>query len=195
MIGTESIIIACWVVLAVFWVANALWTKKAKHRQSRAKRLWYMAAMVLSFGLLLNETPGQGLKIPLPQLFISVLPKSAAIDVIAVTLTILGLLLALWSRAVLGRNWSGAVDVKVGHELVTSGPYSLIRHPIYTAWLSMYLGTAIAIGALGGFLGFIVLLIANLIKIGQEEALMAKHFPDVYPGYLKCTKALIPFLF
>lgn len=66
-----------------------------------------------------------------------------------------GLLLALWSRFVLGRNWSAAVTVKQGHSLVRNGPYAIVRHPIYSGFLLALLGTAIARGTVGAFIGVV----------------------------------------
>jgi protein-S-isoprenylcysteine O-methyltransferase Ste14 len=195
----NQVIIGCWVVLLGFWTISALLTKRAQKRQSFRKRVWYGLFTLLSYLLLLEglntETTGRLLKPPIYPLYVPVLPNSAAVSVIAVVLSILGVLLALWARVILGKYWSDTVDVKKGHELVQSGPYAVIRHPIYTGLMLLFLGTAIAIGALGGFLGLIALFISNWIKLKQEEALMTDQFPEAYPKYKAKTKALIPFLF
>ena len=194
----EQIIIDCWVIFGVVWTIGAVTAKRAQRRQTVGKRLWYAVFLMISFVLLFKgfptATPGTGLKEPIYPLYIPVLPYSATFAAVAAALTILGLLLALWARWILGRNWSGTVDIKKDHELVTNGPYAVIRHPIYTAFLLMFLGTAIAVGNLGGFLGFVTLFISHWIKLKQEEQLMTQQFPTAYLAYMKRTKALIPFV-
>jgi protein-S-isoprenylcysteine O-methyltransferase Ste14 len=112
-----------------------------------------------------------------------------------VALAVLGLFLALWARGTLGKNWSGTVTFKENHELIERGPYALVRHPIYTAMLLMYLGTALALGRSGGLVGFPILFLSFWIKYRQEEALMLVHFGDQYRAYMKRVRALVPFFF
>ena len=102
---------------------------------------------------------------------------------------------ALWARATLGTNWSGTVTFKQDHDLITSGPYAFVRHPIYTGMLLMLLGTAIINGhAIGfGVLAFVTL--SLWLKAREEEKMMIKHFPDAYPAYKARVRALVPFLF
>jgi protein-S-isoprenylcysteine O-methyltransferase Ste14 len=113
---------------------------------------------------------------------------------IGLLLTVSGLLVVLWARVILGSNWSGSVTLKEDHELVEKGPYAYVRHPIYSGSLLMFLGTAIIIGNLGGFIGFPVFFISCWIKMKQEEILMIEHFGEEYPEYMTRTKALIPYL-
>ena len=107
----------------------------------------------------------------------------------------IGLALAIWARVTIGSDWSGSVDLKEGHRLVAHGPYSYVRHPIYTAILIMLLATALSIGSLGSLLGFAPCFASFWIKLDKEEALMTKHFPREYPEYRARVKALVPFLF
>jgi protein-S-isoprenylcysteine O-methyltransferase Ste14 len=124
-----------------------------------------------------------------------VVPHSTAMTFVGLVVTVLGLLLAIWARVVLGGNWSGTVTFKENHELIVRGPYALVRHPIYTALLLMFLGTALAIGTAGGFVGLALFFLSFWIKLRQEEALMTEHFGDQYRDYKKRVKALIPFVF
>jgi len=108
-------------------------------------------------------------------------------------LCVLGIALAIWARWHLGRNWSSRPMLKVGHELVTSGPYSVIRHPIYTGMLAAILGSVL----IAGPIWFIVVVVVSFFfvrRVYKEEALMMQVFPDQYPEYKKRTKALIPFI-
>jgi protein-S-isoprenylcysteine O-methyltransferase Ste14 len=85
------------------------------------------------------------------------------------------------------------VTFKEGHELIETGPYRVVRHPIYSGLLLMVLGTAILAGRLGGLVAFPIYLLSIWIKLRWEEALMTKHFPE-YLEYKARTKALVPFL-
>ena len=80
----------------------------------------------------------------------------------------------------LGGNWSDTVTFKENHELIERGPYGLVRHPIYAALLLMFMGTALAMGTMGGLVGLLFFFLSFLIKYRQEEALMTKHFGDRY---------------
>jgi protein-S-isoprenylcysteine O-methyltransferase Ste14 len=107
-------------------------------------------------------------------------------------LCVLGIALAIWARAHLGRNWSSHPTLKEDHELVTSGPYALIRHPIYTGLIFAALGTGLiewpwVIVLLGMSIMFIW-------RVGREEKLMTQQFPDQYPEYKKRTWALFPYI-
>ena len=107
----------------------------------------------------------------------------------------LGLFVALWSRKMLGAEWSRDVELKQGHKLVESGPYRFVRHPIYTGHLLMGLGTAVASGLLVAFVGLASFAAGFWIKLNQEERLLQRGFPDEYPAYKARVKALIPYVF
>jgi protein-S-isoprenylcysteine O-methyltransferase Ste14 len=109
-------------------------------------------------------------------------------------LCVLGLVLALWARVTLGSNWSASVTFKKGHELIRTGPYALVRHPIYTAVLLMIIATMIFIGRIEGVILVAVATAGFWIKLRAEERLMTTHFPTEYPAYKTRTKALIPFV-
>ena len=120
-------------------------------------------------------------------------PQTPAFEAAGLLLTILGCVFAIWARLTLGTNWSSMPDVKQSHELVTKGPYALVRHPIYSGLLLALAGTVIA----AGISRFVVLVWALLaisyaLKFRQEEKLMIETFPDAYPEYRKRVKAIIP---
>jgi protein-S-isoprenylcysteine O-methyltransferase len=99
----------------------------------------------------------------------------------------------VWARQRLGGNWSQTVSVKVGHELVTSGPYRYLRHPMYAGGFIACIGSAIVGG--GAWIFLLVILGAVFIwRVGAEDKLMERQFPNEYPDYKKRTKALIPFV-
>jgi protein-S-isoprenylcysteine O-methyltransferase Ste14 len=115
------------------------------------------------------------------------------LEAVGVILLLSGLALAVWARIYLGRNWGMPMTQKDEPELVTSGPYDLVRHPIYSGILLALLGTSLATN--------LYLLIAVLVigfyfiySAKVEEKNMTTRFPNTYPGYRMRTKMLIPFV-
>lgn len=104
-----------------------------------------------------------------------------------------GLGLAVWARVHLGRNWGMPMTEKAEPELVTSGPYRFVRHPIYSGILLAMLGSALATN-LYWLIVFGVMGVYFIYSATVEERLMTKSFPTVYPGYRARTKMLIPFV-
>jgi protein-S-isoprenylcysteine O-methyltransferase Ste14 len=109
-------------------------------------------------------------------------------------LTIAGLLFAVWAREHLGRNWSHSVTIKQGHELITTGPYTAVRHPIYTGILIGFLGMAIAISQVRGFIAFALMFLGFWVKLRLEEQWMRTQFGESYATYSQKTAALVPYL-
>jgi protein-S-isoprenylcysteine O-methyltransferase Ste14 len=106
----------------------------------------------------------------------------------------LGLGFAIWARIHIGRNWGSPMSQKNEPELVTSGPYHLVRHPIYSGILVAGVGTAVALGWL--WLTAVVLAgIYFLYSATVEERYLTEQFPDDYPVYKRSTKMLVPFIF
>jgi protein-S-isoprenylcysteine O-methyltransferase Ste14 len=116
------------------------------------------------------------------------------LQVIGLVIFLLGLALAVWARAYLGRNWGMPMSEKADPELVTTGPYSTVRHPIYSGIILAMIGTTVAVSWY--WLVAVVLLGAYFIYSAvMEERYMAGRFPDAYPKYKQSTKMLIPFIF
>lgn len=112
---------------------------------------------------------------------------------LGLALLVLGLSFAVWARIHIGRNWGTPMTRKVGPELVTSGPYRLVRHPIYTGILLAGVGTAIALSWM--WLPVVALAAVYFIYSATvEERYMAEQFPDAYPVYKRSTKMLVPFV-
>ena len=124
--------------------------------------------------------------------FPRVLPAAPFFVPLGLALEVGGLWLAIWARRHLGRNWSGAVSVKVDHELVESGPYRRIRHPIYTGLIAMYLGAALVSARLQGPLAIALISIAYARKIGLEEQNLSRVFGPAFDEYRRRSWALVP---
>ena len=108
--------------------------------------------------------------------------------------TVAGFLFAVWAREHLGRNWSRSVTIKQGHELITTGPYAVVRHPIYTGILTGFLGMAIAVSEVRGFIAFAIMFLALWAKFRMEEKWMRSQFGETYAAYSRKTAALVPYL-
>jgi len=182
------ITIACWLGFLVYWAVQASNVKETVEQQPIAKRLMVMGFMVVGFFLLWF----QRLPVSLSQ---RIIPATTLFGCLAVLCSVSGLALCIWARRTLGRNWSAQVTFKQNHELITSGPYAYVRHPIYTGFGLLFLGSVIVVGHIGAFISLLVIMLGFIIKYSAEEKLMLKHFPDRYPAYMKKVKALIPFVF
>jgi len=110
-------------------------------------------------------------------------------------LEIAGLGFAIWARLHLGRNWSGEITLKVDHELVRSGPYRRVRHPIYSGLLAMFLGSALVTGEWLAVLGLALGAFAYIRKLRLEEVNMDSAFGAEYAAYRRESSALVPFLY
>jgi protein-S-isoprenylcysteine O-methyltransferase Ste14 len=181
-----------WVLVADgLWGAfGVYWEIAARCRDTRAVAAesgWSRGAHVA-----LTSLAQLLLLLPIPGLRAGVLPQSTALAVAGLIVEVAFLALAVWARRVLGRNWSGIIATNTDHQLVRSGPYARLRHPIYTAILGMYLGLALVSGEVHGLIGLAVGVAAYWRKIGLEERHLDELFGAAYEEYRKKTWALIP---
>jgi protein-S-isoprenylcysteine O-methyltransferase Ste14 len=183
-----DIVTGCWIVFIAIWLLAAISTKRTIYRESQAQRLRYWVLLVIACLLLIY---GRQLSYPLN---LRIIPHREPIAWTAAVLCIVGLLFALWARFILGRNWSGVVTLKEGHQLVERGPYRFVRHPIYTGLLAMFFATALVQRHLAGFVGALLMFASFWIKLGFEEKLMLQQFPERYAAYRQRTKRIIPFV-
>ena len=183
----RNIITALWLAWALFWLLAALSNKTTQRRESPGSRLAHVLPLLAGAVLIAWRT------LPWPWLALRLWPVSFSTYCIGVALLVAGLAFSVWARVHLGRNWSGSVTVKQGHELIRSGPYAWVRHPIYTGLLSALLGTVIVSGTVRAVIGFAIIAAALLRKLRIEEGFMRETFPGVYERYCAEVPALIPF--
>ena len=184
---SNLLISTCWIIFIVYWLLNMRGTKPIAEHQGRLSFLVHRVPLALGGILLWCPIFPYPLNIPLPTSGLLTRPFGALA-------CLLGLCVAIWSRRTLGGNWSGTVTFKRNHELITTGPYHYVRHPIYTGILLMCWGSAIDISQLHAWLGLLVMCMGMWIKLKQEETLLLRYFPDQYPAYRTKVKAIVPFL-
>jgi protein-S-isoprenylcysteine O-methyltransferase Ste14 len=180
----------CWAVFLVYWGASATHVKKDVRRPGS---LWIPVAGRVLFALVVIYA------VRLPSIREAVLridnhtASLPVVGLLGVVLCASGVAVAIWARKTLGANWSSRPSIKAGHELVTTGPYRYVRHPIYSGMALGVLGTAMVIGPPGLVL-FLVVCAAFASRVSMEERLMMQQFPDQYPEYRRRTKAVIPYV-
>lgn len=184
--STVSAIGYTWEVLGLVWLVGLAFTKRVVRRQPTGAGLFTLATALTGFSLLGSSWFANS------WLAARLLPASGPLELTGLIITIAGCMFAIWARVALGGNWSGQATVKEGHKLVTSGPYALTRHPIYTGLVAGAIGTAVAVGELRCIFGMVLLALAFIVKMSQEEKLMTETFPVEYPRYRRRVKALIP---
>ena len=119
-------------------------------------------------------------------------PHTTLVYSLGLLLCIAGAALAIWSRAILGANWSAQVQIKQGHELIRRGPYALVRHPIYTGLILLFAGNAVMVGDWRGVISVAIVVVSFWRKYLLEEKLMTQEFGQAYLDYRKRTYPLFP---
>ncbi|HEX3685123.1 MAG TPA: isoprenylcysteine carboxylmethyltransferase family protein [Bryobacteraceae bacterium] len=177
-----------WLAVGIIWLAAAFGTKRAARRYIGRARIVQVVLLVTAFTLVFYR------KIPLGALDTRFIPRLPAVAVTGAAFTFAGLLMALWARFFLGRNWSGEITVKQDHQLVRTGPYAIVRHPIYSGFLLALLGTALVFGQVRCFVGLGLAAVGWRLKSLVEEQYMTEQFGAEYMSYRQQVKALVPFI-
>jgi len=176
-----------WLAWVLYWLVSAFSAKTTRRRESLGSRLSHVVPLLIGAALILWP------RVPWDWLSLRVLPPGPLEFTLGVVLLALGLAFTVWARVYLGRNWSGTVTLKEGHELIRSGPYAHVRHPIYTGLLVALLGSAVACGELRALIGWCVVAGAFIRKLRIEERFMREIFPGQYERYSAEVPALVPF--
>src|SRR5579863_7964029 len=184
----ESFFPVVWIVFVLYWQIKAADTKATQRLEPAASRIFRVVIFLIAIALL--SIP----RIPLPWLYVQLWPQGYWPFWLGAAITVAGLLFAAWARVHLGRNWSRSVTIKQGHELITTGPYAAVRHPIYTGILAGFLGMAIAISQVRGFIVVVLVFVVFWFKFRMEEQWMRSQFGETYATYARQTAALVPYL-
>ncbi len=179
--------VVLWLLFAVYWLIAAIGVKRNIRTENRLQRTGLRIALIVVI-LLFFRVPE--IRQELQQL--RNLDSQFAIQFAGLLLCVCGIGIAVWARLHLGRNWGHPMTLKAGHELVTSGPYRFVRHPIYMGILVAMLGSALV-----NPLWAVALVCATVYFVycaRTEERIMMRQFPIEYPEYRQRTKALMPFV-
>lgn len=180
---------AIWIVFWIVWTIAAAGVKPATRQESAATRVPYTLVVIVSFLLVFDPMFGTGF---LARRFV---PDSPAVQFAGLAVTIAGVAVAFWARAILGGNWSSVVTIKKDHELIRCGPYAFVRHPIYTGILMMLLGTVLVVGQVRGLISLALSFAGWRMKSLIEERFMMDQFGERYVDYKRHVKALIPWIY
>ncbi|HUY07271.1 MAG TPA: isoprenylcysteine carboxylmethyltransferase family protein [Acidimicrobiales bacterium] len=178
----ETVFAVAWAAFWLYWLAAAFSIKRGRVPWSRDLRIRAMIVVAVILLVRLGAFRDHGLNTD---------PWRAGLGLV---LLALGLGFAIWARVHIGRNWGTPMTQKDEPELVTSGPYHLVRHPIYSGILVAGIGTAVALS----WWWLIAIALAGTYFIYSatvEERYMTKQFPEAYALYKLSTKMLVPFIF
>jgi protein-S-isoprenylcysteine O-methyltransferase Ste14 len=182
MRAVEFVFAIGWAAFWIYWLVAAFSMKRGRVAWSRELRIRAVIGVLAILLIRLGAFRDHGLNSD---------PSRAGVGLV---LFAVGLGFAIWARVHIGRNWGSPMSQKNEPELVTSGPYRLVRHPIYSGILLASIGTAVALS----WAWLIAVALAGVYFIYSavvEERNLAKQLPDTYPAYKRSTKMLVPFVF
>ena len=185
----SQIIIGFWIVFMLYWLISAFNVKKTLISGNWKKGIIFRLVLVL---LLIAVFSRPEARIYLREHAFS--EASLAFGLVGLAVCSAGIALAVWARIYLGRNWGSPMSVKENPELITTGPYKYIRHPIYSGFLLAIRGSYLA----SGLIWLIILVITSpyfIYSSLMEDGQMEKQFGEKFLDYKRKTKLLIPFIF
>jgi protein-S-isoprenylcysteine O-methyltransferase Ste14 len=178
-----------WIAWLVYWAISAQNVRKAQNREPLVWRLITLVVLALAAMLIFSPYLSYGF---LGQRFAV---QARWVEGAGLALVLVGFAISIWARQHLGEFWSARVTLKIDHQLIQSGPYARVRHPIYSGLFLAMLGTALFIGEWRALLGVALFFAAHWQKSRREEELLGREFGAAYEEYCNRTGALIPRLF
>jgi protein-S-isoprenylcysteine O-methyltransferase Ste14 len=175
-----------WYALAVYWGVSAFRVKSTRVTEPLAARIYTACLAAATFALLFSHFLRVG------RLGERFLVRDPWLEAAGTAMTYMGVAFAIWARWCLGKNWSAEVVLKTDHQLIRSGPYAYVRHPIYSGLLLAVIGTAVAIGEWRGLLAILITAVGHVLKAKREEAVMTAAFGDRYRQCRSETGFLLP---
>jgi len=179
-------IAAPWLIFMAYWLIAGLRTNQTARQEPVSERLARLIVMIIAFLLLYEKESVLGL---LNRRFV---PPADWIFALGSALSFLGVGFAIWARYHIGKYWSSTVSLREGHELIRTGPYARIRHPIYTGMLLAVFGTALAVGRYRALFAFVIVLLGFIWKSKREEALLAGQFGAKFEEHRRHTGFFLP---
>ncbi len=175
-----------WIVFVVYWLVSAIKTRATREKESFVSRYAVLFIEVVGFVLIFSHRAGIGF------LGDRVVPRNLLGPIVGTVLTWMGIGLAIWARYHLAEYWSARVTIKEGHQLIRTGPYSRLRHPIYSGLVLAALGAALVIDRWRCVFGFCLVVIGYCFKAKTEETMLTQQFGDAFREHQKHTGFLIP---
>jgi protein-S-isoprenylcysteine O-methyltransferase Ste14 len=180
-----------WATFMAVWIVSSFRTNRTVRREGRtgvARRIFLgLVAWFLFFGMGGDARFGV-----LNGRFV---PRESWIAWLGAAMAIAGVAFAIWARLHIGRYWSGNVVLKEGHQLIRTGPYARVRHPIYSGMLFGLAGTALAFGHAGGLVALAIYTLMFWSKARKEEALLVGEFGAAFEEHRRHTGFFLPRLF
>jgi protein-S-isoprenylcysteine O-methyltransferase Ste14 len=194
MVGPHAVVGWLWTAFILLWLVLGQFNKKASSGAPRWSGWWVRLAVLVGV-LVVMAFRRHGIATRFAALS-GALPVHPGVvgEWVGVGLCVVGFAFAIWARWHLGRNWGMPMSLRQDHELVTSGPYAYVRHPIYSGIMLTMIGSALTQSLLWLLL-FALYFAYFLFSARKEEEMMLAQFPDAYPAYRRRTKMLIPFVF
>jgi protein-S-isoprenylcysteine O-methyltransferase Ste14 len=180
------LVIIPWVVFLVYWLIGAIKTRATRQQESFASRCVVLLVETVGYVLIFRNSAGIGF------LGNRVVPRNLAGPVIGSVLTWMGIGLAIWARYHLAEYWSARVTIKEDHQLIRTGPYARLRHPIYTGLILATIGSAMVIDRWRCVLGVFLVVTGYCFKAKKEESMLTQQFGDAFREHQKHTGFLIP---
>jgi len=195
--SVDRVIRMLWAAFGIYWLVAA---KVQQHSQSSTDsagaevkisdapriRIVHHAMLAITFIFLFVEQTGVGV------LGERLLPRSEWVLISGLVITTAGLGLAVWARVHLAENWSARVRIRRGHELIRTGPYAHLRHPIYSGVLLGVVGSAIGLGQWRGVISVLVVLISYLVKGRREDLVLEREFGEAWREHRRHAGFLLP---
>jgi len=180
------LVVAEWVLFALSWILAASWSSAVAKRLGMERELLYRAVLIA--GGLLLAFPAHGYHGRWRIWYVTASEAWACVGCIAA-----GFAFAWWARVHLGELWSGRVTAKADHRVVDTGPYALVRHPIYTGILLSVLATAAIKGTIAGLAGALLVTLGIWMKARLEETWLSSELQaDSYMRYRQRVPMLVP---
>jgi len=175
-----------WIVFVLYWIVSAIRTRDTLQTESFASRYAILLIEVAGFVLLFRHSAGIGF------LGNRVMHRTLASAIVGSTLTWMGIGLAIWARYHLAEYWSARITIKEDHQLIRTGPYTRLRHPIYSGIVLAAIGSAVVIDQWRCVLGVCLVLMGYCIKARKEETMLTQQFGDAFREHQKHAGFLIP---
>jgi len=175
-----------WIVFVIYWIVASIKTHAVRIEESFASRYGILALEIGGYVLVFSDSTRIGF------LGFRFVPRTLMSALVGVTLTWLGIGLAIWARYHLAEYWSARVTIKEDHQLIRTGPYAHLRHPIYSGLVLATIGSVLVIDQWRCILGLCLVLAGYCLKAMKEETMLSQQFGDAFQEHRKHTGFLIP---